>query len=279
MWKVFIIIVPIAVAVGAVTGEWWGSLAAGVILTTAILVLRAGVVVVPERKVAVIFNRLGFYTGLRDTGLGFVLPFWERVGFYLDSGPKPAQITVRDMHTSDQVPVTISLSLFYRLNPWEMQPELRPQLIDLLELSAMGMLQRQVEHLLRRLVGQQEIGDLLQSGARAHLEDCLANQLPRHVSRLGIVIQGLVMLGDITLPERVQAELNLAHQARTHARARAEALNALRETLSTQPERAWEKAIEVEAIDALARNGVPVLFPFSTGWEVGAFRSRADGKG
>jgi regulator of protease activity HflC (stomatin/prohibitin superfamily) len=278
MWKTSIIVVPIVVAVLVVTGDWWASLIAGIVFTTVILALKAGIVVVPTRKAAVVFNRLKFYTGLRGPGLGFIFPFWEHVEFYLDLRPKIAQMTIRDIHTCDQVPVAISLSLFYRLNPWEMRPALRPHLIDLLELSAVPILQRQVEHLLRRLVGLQGIATLLQPDVRAYLEDCLANELPRHVGWLGVDISGRVMLGNIALPETVQAEINLAHQTQIHVRARAYTLNELREVLNAQPDRAWEKVIEVEAVDALGRNGAPVLFPYSTVWRAGAFRSRADGE-
>lgn len=278
MWKIGIVAVPVAVAVLVVTGEWWASLTAGLIFTAATLALKSGIVVVPARKAAVIFNRLKFYTGLRGPGLGFILPWWEYVAFYLDLEPRTAEITLRDIHTHDQVPVTISLTLVYRLDPWAIQPESRPQLVDLLELSAVPILQRQVQHLLHRLVGQHGIASLLQPKIRASLEDRLTRELPRQVNWLGVDISGLVMLGNITLPGAVQAEINLAHQARIQARARADALNALREVLGAQPDRAWEKVIEVEALEALARNGVPVFFPHAIGGDVGAFRGRVDGK-
>jgi hypothetical protein len=170
------------------------------------------------------------------------------------------------------------LTLVYRLDPWAVQPESRPQLVDLLELSAVPILQRQVQHLLHRLVGQHGIASLLQPEIRASLEDCLTRELPCQVNWLGVDISGPVMLGNITLPGAVQAEINLAHQACIQARARADALNALGEVLGAQPNRAWEKVIEVEALEALARNGVPVFFPHVIDGGVGAFRSRVDGK-
>jgi regulator of protease activity HflC (stomatin/prohibitin superfamily) len=265
------------VAALVATGEWWLSLIVGLAVTSLMLALRAAIVVVPERKAAVLFNQLKGYTGLRRSGLAFVLPGWERVGFYLDLGPKTAQFTIPDIHTRDQVPVAISLMLFYHVDPWRIQPALRPQLIHDLELSGPNIIQNQVEHLLRGMVGHQDIAALLQPETRVHLEECLTRELPGRVEWLGIAISGHVMLRHITLPESLQGEINRAQQTRIYARTRADALNALREVLDTQPDQAWEAVIELEAVDAMGRNGAPIFFPYSTGWNGGASESREDG--
>jgi heme A synthase len=141
--------------------------------------------------------------------------------------------------------------------------ELQPHLIDSLERSASAVLQRHVKHLLHGLVGQCRTAHLLRPRVRACLESRLTDELPHLVGRLGIVIIGQVMLGSISLPETVQAEINLAHQARMCSKARADTLNTLRETLDAQPSRAWEKVIELEAVEAMARSGAPHFFPYS----------------
>ncbi len=86
------------------------------------------------------------------------------------------------------------------------------------------------------------------------------------------------MLGNIVLPEVVQAEINQAQLVRIQAQAKADALNVLGEALGAQPDQAWKKVLEVEAIDALAQNGVPVFHPYSsTYWSGGISRNRTDG--
>ena len=263
MWKVAVSAILTSLAVLIATGEWWPSLIIGFAVTTLVLALGAATVVVPERKAAVILNRLERYAGLRRPSLAFILPFWERVGFYLDLGPKTAQFTIPDIHTRNQVPVAISLTIFYHLDPWMIRRELRPQLIRDLEISSPTIIQNQVEHLLHGVVGHQDVAALLQPETRTHLEECLTRELPGRVGWLGIAISGHVMLRDITLPEPLQAEINRAQQTRIHARARAATLNALREILGVQPDQAWETVVELEAVDAMARNGVPILFPQS----------------
>jgi regulator of protease activity HflC (stomatin/prohibitin superfamily) len=278
MWKVSAVAIPIAVAALVVTGEWWAGLLTGAILVAFILAAKAAIVIVPERKAAVIRNRLKFYAGLRGPGLGFILPLWEHVATYLDLGPKLAEFVVSDIHTLDRVPIAIALSFFYRLDPWKMQPELRSQLVDNLEYSAPAILQRQTLHLLHQLVGQQEIAALLQPEMRQYLEDRLAKQLSHQVQRLGVEILDEVMLASIALPEAVQAEINSAQRARIHAQARADVLDTLREALGAQPDGAWEKVIEVEAVDAMARSGMPLFIPYSKGWIVDVPSSQAVGK-
>jgi hypothetical protein len=86
------------------------------------------------------------------------------------------------------------------------------------------------------------------------------------------------MLASIALPEAVQAEINSAQRARIHAQARADVLDTLREALGAQPDGAWEKVIEVEAVDAMARSGMPLFIPYSKGWIVDVPSSQAVGK-
>jgi regulator of protease activity HflC (stomatin/prohibitin superfamily) len=248
MWKASVVAIPIAVAVLLVTGDWRAGLLTATVLVPFILAAEAAIVVVPERKAAVIRNRFNFYVGLRGPGLGFMLPLWEHVATCLDLGPNLAEFVVSEIHTSDQVPIAIALSFFYRLDPWKMRPELRSQLVDNLECSAPAILRRQALHLLSQLVGQQGIAGLLQPETRQYLEDRLAKQLSHQVQRLGIEILDGVMLGSIALPEAVQAEINSAQRARVHAQARADVLDTLRQILGAQPDGAWEKVIEVEAV-------------------------------
>ncbi len=278
MWKASAVAISSAVAALVVTDEWWAGLVTGVVLVALMLAAKATIVVVPERKSAVIRNRLKFYAGLRGPGFGVIRPLWEQVATYLDLGPKSAQFVISDIRTCDRVPAAISVSFFYRLDPWEMWPELRPHLIDSLERSAPAVLQRHVEHLLHQLVGQCRTAHLLQPRVRAYLESRLTDQLPHLVGRLGIVIIGQVMLGSILLPETVQAEINLAQQARMRAKARADTLDTLRETLGAQPSRAWEKVIEFEAVEAMARSGAPHFLPYAAGWGWDVFTGRANGK-
>ena len=110
------------------------------------------------------------------------------------------------------------------------------------------------------------------------MESRLSDELSHLVGRFGIVIIGQVMLGSISLPEAIQTEINLAQQTRMRARSRADTLDTLRETLVAQPSRAWDKVIEVEAVDAMARSGRPPVFPFSAGWGWEAFKDRVDGR-
>jgi regulator of protease activity HflC (stomatin/prohibitin superfamily) len=266
MSKISILAVLVFGVALLVTGEWWAGLIIGFVVTALILTLMAGIVFVPARKAAVVLNRLEGYSGLRRAGLAFIFPFWEHIGFYLDLSPKTARFSVSDIHTRDPVPVSISLMLFYHLAPWTIQSELRPQLIDGLEFSAPTIIQNQVEHLLHELVGYQAVTTLLQPETRAHLEACLTRELAGRVGWLGIVISDRVMLCHIALPESLQAEINRAQQTRIHARARADALNVLRERIGTQPDHLWDKVLEVEAIDTMARHGAPVFFSNLAGW-------------
>jgi regulator of protease activity HflC (stomatin/prohibitin superfamily) len=277
MWKIVIGAVVFGAAVLLVSGAWQAGLAAGLFLALAAPALRASVVVVPARRAALIFSRLKLYAGLRGPGMSLILPFWEHVGGYLDLAPRARQISLGDLYTRDQVPVTISVSLIYHLDPWAIQPELRPQFVDLLESAAAAILQRQVEHLLRRLIGGQSLNTLLGPEFRACLEERLTQELPRRVGEFGIALSGPVMLGHIALPADLQAELNQAHQARIHAQARADALNTLKEALGAQPDPAWERAIEVETLEAMGRNGVPICWPYAGERGVGNARGRGNG--
>lgn len=277
MWKIAIGAVVFSAAVLLVSGAWQAGLAAGLILALAAPALRAGIVVVPARNAALIFNRLQLYTGLRGPGVNLILPFWEYVGGYLDLAPRARQISLGDLYTRDQVPVTISVSLIYHLDPWAIRPELRPQFVDLLQSAAVAVLQRQVEHLLHRLVGGQSLDTLLGPEFRARVEERLTQELPRRVGEFGIALSGPVMLGHITLPADLQAELNQAHQARIHAQARADALNTLKQALGAQPDPGWEKAMEVETLEAMGRNSVPVCWPYAGERGVGAARRQGNG--
>lgn len=278
MWKIGGAVVLVAGVVLVASGNWPAGLASGLLVGLALLTLRASIVAVPARQSAVIFNRLKAFAGLRRPGLGWLLPGWEYVAFYLDMGPRPAQITLGDMHTRDQVPVSMSVSLIYQLDPWAIRREARAELVDVLEPSALPMLQRQAEYLLRPLVGGYSVAELLRPEVRAALEDALGDGLARQVSRLGVILVGPVLLGPIVLPQAVQAELNQAHQAHIHARARAATLDALREALGAQPERAWEKVFELEALEVMARHGVPLAWPYTPGWGGAPFGGGGNGK-
>jgi regulator of protease activity HflC (stomatin/prohibitin superfamily) len=263
MWKVAISAALVTLAALIATGQGRASLVIGLSIAALLLALRAAILVVPERKTAVIFNHLESYTGLRRSGLTFILPFWEHVGFYIDLGPRVARVTIPNIHTRDQVPVAISLMLFYNLDPWAIRSELQAELIVELETSAAGILHNQVEHLLHALVGQVNAVTMLQPGVRARLEDCLTQDLADRVSGLGLTISGRVMLGHIALPDLLQAEINRAQQMRIHAQARADVVNTLREALAIQPDGIWETIIELEAIEAMGRSGAPIVFPYS----------------
>jgi len=274
MWKVALLAVSTIVFTLIATSEWWASLIIGLTVTALILTLRAAIVVVPERKAAVIVNRLDGYTGLRHPGPAFILPFWNLIGFYINVDPKTVQFSVPGIHTHDQVPVAISLMLFYHLDPWMIQSELRPQLVHNLECSAPTVIQNEVEHLLHNQVGHLEIATLLQPETRVCIEKSLTCELPGRVQWLGIAISGQVMLRHISLPETLQAEINRAQQTRIYTRARADALTTLRETLGTQLDKAWEAIIELEAVAAVGRNGVPIFFPYAADRAGGASKNR-----
>jgi regulator of protease activity HflC (stomatin/prohibitin superfamily) len=257
MWRSGMIGVVLAVAVLTITGEWWAGVMGGIVCTVVILTLQAGAIVVPAFQAAVILNRLNLYTGMRKSGLRFILPFWHHVGYYVNLASKKADIKVPGLYTRDRVRVAISLSIFYRLDPWRVPVERRPELIGVLEPSAGSVLQGQVEHLLHRLIGQQDMTTLLQPETRTHVENCLLRELPRRLDGLGLAISGPIMLGSIELPEAVQAEINRAEQIRIQTSARADALNVLREAFGAQPDRAWEQVMEFEAIGALAQQSLP----------------------
>ncbi len=172
---------------------------------------RVGLYLVPEDSVAVTIDQHGFFSRLLPAGRQRLHPF-ERVELILSTRTQLASGQTADVTTRDAAGVVIHWSGPFRLQPAHIT-EAHSQRLRSLP-NAERIITRQVDILLRRLVGQIPLRGLFLPSTRRRLEHQLNLLLAENLRPLGIDWLG-ISLQTIDLPREIVQALNKARAIET----------------------------------------------------------------
>jgi regulator of protease activity HflC (stomatin/prohibitin superfamily) len=167
--------------------------------------------VVPEDHVAVTVNKDGFVKRVLPGGRYFLRPS-ERIDFLLETKTRLASNTAPAIATSDGIAVKFNWSGTYALRP-DLITENRSQRLRGLQ-NAEKAMARNVDILLRQLVGHHPVSDLFHPATRQELEQQVNERLIERLKPMGIAFNGL-NLQTIELPGEVSEALNKAKAIET----------------------------------------------------------------
>ena len=167
---------------------------------------QARLQIVAEDSTAITVDKDGFIKRILPAGKHILQPF-EKIDFTLDTKPKITMGQVSTVVTGDGIALNINWSGVYRADPELVVDKLNQRLRGLLK--ADRAIARQVDILLRKLVGDYTVQDLFKPAIRERIERQLSQLVAEQSKLLGIEVLGL-NLQALDLPHEVAEALNKA---------------------------------------------------------------------
>lgn len=177
------------------------------VLIAAGVVVRRSTAIVPEDWGAVVVDRHGFIRRTLPAGVHRLRPGLDRIEFMFETKTRLGQGTVENVSTADAIPLRLTWSGAYVLNPALITDKVSQRLRGLPK--AERGLQRQVEIALRRLVGAYTLEELFRGAVRERIERQLTDVVAARLRPTGVVLDGL-NLQTLELPPEVASALNQA---------------------------------------------------------------------
>jgi len=174
--------------------------------------LRYNAVTIPEDHNAVVVNRQGFIKRVLPAGSHHLKPGLEKVEFIFETKTKLAKGMVTDVPTAEGILLTVHWSGVYAVEAGLITERVSQRLRNLP--NADKGLQRQVDIVLRRLMGVYSLRDLFKPSIRDRLERQLVESLKSKLQPTGIALNGLNLQAIIPPAEVLQA-LNQAQAIQT----------------------------------------------------------------
>lgn len=163
------------------------------------------------------------------------------------------------IQTSGGLSLTISWSIAYDLEPMRVKPEKQAKAARLLPVKSAVTIRKHMDNILQHIVGDLSIEAIYQSGSHRRLERQVRQQLTARLYEVGITI-GRVMVGPITMPDKVQAALAAAHERRLQTELETAALTRLHDAVRQFSDKDMDRLLELERIHSLGQRGVTVFY-------------------
>jgi regulator of protease activity HflC (stomatin/prohibitin superfamily) len=185
-------------------GFLWGAIIAAIL---AILVASSFKIADQWEKAVVL--RLGRYTGLRGPGPFFIIPFAERVAYWIDLRIITTSFKAEKTLTKDTVPVDVEAVLFWKvLNPEKAALEVEDYR------SAISWASQTA---LREVIGKSFLSDMLEG--REKLDAVLQKIIDHRTEQWGINVAS-VEIRDVIIPPELQDAMSMQAQAERERQAR-----------------------------------------------------------
>jgi hypothetical protein len=256
----------------AVTAGYWALLAVMILLLglgLAWAIPHYLLLPVPELEVAVVYDqtRQGFSRFLAN-GRHWLRPFEQAVATIPLTG-QTAGGQSHGVQTSGGLPLSITWSVAYQLEPLRVQPDKQANAARVLPDKSAVVVGKHMGNILHHVLGAVTIEALCQPGSHQRLERQIRQQLTIRLHDLGLAFTR-VMLGPIEMPAKVQAALATAHERRLQTELEAAALTRLHEAVSQFSDSDMARLVELERIHALSQQGVALVYtqPVREEWAV-----------
>jgi len=185
-------------------GFLWGAIIAAIL---AILIASSFKIADQWEKAVVL--RLGRYTGLRGPGPFFIIPFAERVAYWIDLRIITTSFKAEKTLTKDTVPVDVEAVLFWKvLNPEKAALEVEDYR------SAISWASQTA---LREVIGKSFLSDMLEG--REKLDAVLQKIIDQRTEQWGITVSS-VEIRDVIIPPELQDAMSMQAQAERERQAR-----------------------------------------------------------
>ena len=154
---------------------------------------------VPENYKAAVM-RLGMYHRARGPRFVWVAPLIERVENLVKVGMRFATFTVKQVLSSDGIPLDFELTVFYSFDPDATRRPIAAQLVRLPDHVLEDIVKDYADKSLRRTVAHHSAEDICNGGPIADIEQGLIEGLQAQVRHLGLapMAGGGVMIKEIT---------------------------------------------------------------------------------
>ncbi|WP_294945861.1 SPFH domain-containing protein [Sulfurivirga sp.] len=217
------------------------SLFSIVLLGALVIIVFAGVKIVPQAEVWVI-ERLGRYHRTLHGGLNFIVPFIDRVRAQFNTQEQVIDIPPQDVITKDNVSVTINGLVFMRII------DAKKATYEILDLKlAIAQL---AQTTLRAEIGKLELDETLSS--REQLNAALLSALDAASENWGAKVTR-VEISDIEVPNEIKHAMELQLKAERQRRATETEAEGLKNATIAEAEGQRQKAFkEAEAIERMA---------------------------
>lgn len=262
MWWLFLLTALSTFTGGMLFGPWGLIVTIGSILalTAAWLVVRQWLVTVPVRQAGIVFHAVtGQFLRFLPPGRHWIKPFVERLGDIILTEPGTLYGTSREVQAGGGIPLTISWSLSYSLDPWRIAPQNAASLAYSLPGKTAVLATRHMDNLLQHILNDISVAELILPGAHRRLERQATQQAMARLAPLGFVVSQ-VMIGAVELPAQVKNALEAAEERRLRADNEALALARLQQTVSQFSEVTMQRLLELERIYRLGQNGVTLWY-------------------
>jgi hypothetical protein len=163
------------------------------------------------------------------------------------------------IQTSSGLPLTITWSVSYTLEPLRVQAHKREKAARILPGKSAATVRKHMGNILQHVVGELSIEALCQPGSYRRLERQARQQLATRLDELGFTFSR-VMVGPIEMPAKVEAALAAAHKRRLQTELEAAALTRLHEAIRQFSDKDMDRLVELERIHALSQHGVTLVY-------------------
>jgi regulator of protease activity HflC (stomatin/prohibitin superfamily) len=173
-----------------------------------------GLVLMLSPKVAqqwerAIVLRLGRFQTMNGPGLFFVMPFFDRIGAWIDQRTITTSFAAEQTLTSDTVPVNVDAVLFWMVHD--------PQKAALEVQDYQQAVSWAAQTALRDIIGRTELTDLLRG--RERIENELQLLIDQRSNPWGVTVQSVEMR-DVVIPDALQDAMSREAQASREKQAR-----------------------------------------------------------
>jgi hypothetical protein len=153
------------------------------------------------------------------------------------------------IQTSGGLPLTITWSVSYKLEPLRVQPDRQVKAARTLPQKSAVAVQKHMANILQHIVGEMTLEAMCRPGSHQQLERLVRQQLAARLDEMGFHFSR-VMIGPVEMPPRVQDALAAAHECRLQTELEASALTRLHEAIRQFSDKDMARLLELERIYA-----------------------------
>lgn len=221
---------------------------------------------VGEMETAVTFdvNRRAFRRFL-PPGLHLLLFPVEQVVGIFSTGATTLKGRCSRAQTSEGVTATVDWTLVYRLEPANIQVDMRPAVARALLSGPGAMLRDLGNNCVNLLTNERTVGNSFQNGRRASFERALRGDLQDRLAPFGLLVIRFLVTG-VELPPQVQASLEEAHERAVYADSEAHSLERLHEAVRKFTDTDMERLLRLRQLREMGQNGVTLHAPLVWPW-------------
>jgi regulator of protease activity HflC (stomatin/prohibitin superfamily) len=190
-------------------------------------------------------------------GPDIVLLFpWQKALARLDVGPQERTLQFERVQTKENVPVKVTVEVFYQVDVDLLSDDLLPKLPGLSQGGWRDILQRRAEQVLRRLLAGHSWRELGKQTLQQRLEQQLSQSLTNYLKEFGLKVTS-VCLVQTELPDNLQNTIVETEQEGLELRDRASALKACADIFDGGLSQTMPYTMQWELLCLLHKNGQP----------------------